>query len=117
MSVRIVADDPIAEPENRVHSEIIPERLLDLGLRHRGITVFMEETGFCGEEQTGAVHVDRAALKHHLFFETTEPELCGDLWRDRVILVEWRIFSAPRVVVPIRHCHFARLVVLREDRT
>jgi hypothetical protein len=111
--VGVVADDPLAEPEDLLHAEIIAQVRFDLRTVHFRVAVRVEQAGLRGQQRPGAVHLDGTALQDHRRREEREVEQLRDVLRHFVVQVAGWIFSAPRVVAPIDHGEALR--VAHED--
>lgn len=101
VTVRVVADNALAEPENLVRPEIFFQGLLDLRPVQLGIAVGVEQALLAGEQEAFAIHVDRSAFEHHVVHETAQTGDTLDARRDLVVEIVGRIFVAPSVVGPI----------------
>ena len=118
MTVGIVTDDAVAEPEDVGDAEIVPEARLDLAPGEAGIPVGVQQTGLGGEQRAGAVHVDGPAFHDDAGMEDRHPELVGDPRRNDVIEVIRRVLAAPGVEAPVddRLFHPAVARAVDEDR-
>src|SRR5204863_506878 len=104
MTISIVSHDAFAEPEQIRNAEVIPKKSFELCFAEIGITIWVEEASFSGEQAAFSIHFDRPAFhddarrEERQFSETRNP------LRDDIIQVEWRVLAAPRIVAPIHDC-------------
>ena len=80
------------------------------------IPVGVQQAGFGGEQQPGAIDVDRSAFQHHLDRKTPQAQRPADSGRNPVVARERRVFSPPGVVAPVRHRYFAGPQIPDENR-
>ena len=60
----LVADQPVAEPDDALHAEEVDQPGLDLPTRHRRVAVGVQQALLCCQQRARAVDRDRAALEH-----------------------------------------------------
>ncbi len=67
MAVSVVTGDPLLQPENVGHAEVLTEDLRVVLLCESRISFldFAEQTFFRGEQCSAAVDIDAATLQHH----------------------------------------------------
>ena len=116
MPVGVVPGDALAQPEHFADAEIVLQRLLDLSAPQLRIPVPVEQAGFRRQKQPLPVHVDRAALEHHVDGKPPQPQSPRDPGGNPVVEVERRILAAPSVVHPVSQRDFAGADVSNKDR-
>lgn len=117
VTIGIVADDALAEPEKAGHAEVVAQDALDLLAIQVRVAIRMEKALLTGEKQSLVIHLDGAALEHHIVHKTAELGGLFDAWRDLVIEIVGRIFPPPGVIGPIGQRHLSTGGVLHENRT
>ena len=65
MTIRIVAFDPLLEPENFRDAQSVAEKLFDFPPAEAWIPIGIEEDRFGGEQLASAVDFDGSALQDH----------------------------------------------------
>ena len=92
-----ILDQPHPQPDDRLHTERITQRLLDPVARQRGVAVGMQQALLGHEQRPGAVAEDRAALEHDRRRPHLVPERRGDAPADLRIAIERQELLAPGV--------------------
>src|SRR5262249_31529691 len=116
VAVRVVAGDAASEPEDLPDAEVAAEDVLELGAREPWVSrLDRAQQALLGrEERAAAVHVDAAALEHHLELPLAAAEQPGEAVRRRIVAAPVRILR-PRVEPPVGERDLA--VAPDEERT
>src|SRR6266446_7369935 len=63
----VVASDSISQPKNICHAKVFAKHFGVILFGESGVSFlhFAEQTLFCGEERSAAVHIDAAAFEDH----------------------------------------------------
>src|SRR5437868_12538137 len=65
MSVSVVADNALAQPQHLCDSEIIFQNLFDLASTELGISIWIEQALLCRKHAARAIDLDRSAFKYY----------------------------------------------------
>src|ERR1700704_6240523 len=104
MAVRIVARDPSPEPQDVRRAELVAQDRFDLRPSESGVPALdggIEQTLLGREKGAATVHVDAAALEHHVARAGTRAEQaalepCGNALGNAVVLLPIGILG-PRI--------------------
>ena len=73
MAIGVVIDQAIVQPQHPVKTEIAVQPQFDIAARQLRIAVWVEQALLGGDDQTGAVAIERPAFEHpvsHRGFQT-----------------------------------------------
>ena len=96
MSVGMVVDKPVAEPEHAVEPEIARQPLLDLRAGQRRVAIGVQQALFGRDREAGAIPVHRAALQDPVSGHQRQSGIVRQLCADGFIAGH-PVFFAPAV--------------------
>ena len=96
MAVGMVAEQPVAEPQHPVKTEVLPQPRLDVGLGQVRIAVRVEQALLGGDDEAGAVGVDRPALEDPVHQVARQPRSL-DHRRADLLVAFHLVLAAPAV--------------------
>jgi hypothetical protein len=109
----LVFDDPVPQPDDDAHSQVVAQISFDLGLRESRIAIRIQQALFGDESGTLAVHMNRAAFVDERRAITRAAFDLEHLLRDLVVLVPREVQTAreaaPGVEAPVNAAPRSRL--------
>src|SRR5688572_27921023 len=106
MTIGIVTNDSIAQPEYIGHAVVPIKVLFNFLLVKVRIPVLVQQAGSGGEYGTFAVEIHGASLHHNSRINNGNIIMKGNECWNLIIQVKRRIFSSPRIVTPVNDYFF-----------
>lgn len=97
MTIRIITNNAIAQPEDVGDAQIVSEICLNLRLDQMRIAILVEETLLSCEERSFSIDVNRTPFKDNARLDTGNFQEFGNPLRNHIIQIPRPVFLAPGI--------------------